>query len=522
MSIFPRSLPHFSPSKFALLVLALIQVDSLSPLQAMEQATSDLVYCNALRQAFKSHNFNPDHFIEQEDSIPLYDIKQASLDRIHQMHQENMKNFQTYQGNLEILKQSALLSASMTDNPSSSYWDLLYYPRCLWEIVGNNIPSLSWPSFSFFSTPSSSPNLNTLESENPLDNFHLIESTSTTIANLSVSNIDTTPQDWSTKSTQFTLSNSEYLGLSLDGGGVRGLMLALWIAYLEEKTKQPVSKIFDLIGGTSIGGILASLVTASDDGKTPRMHGHQLPSLIEHSERIFPQHSKYNLPAKLWDEIESLFYTRYPAQPLEDLLKEHLGELTLNNCLTRTLITAVNAETVTPRIFDSFNPIDKVCKVWEVARCTSAASTTLPAYLLDGVYYIDGGFAKNNPGLDVLKGLSEMPSFSFDKTTILSLGTGNMPLGKIPANAGLTSVGTIVDALFITQSKSVEMTLAQLLPNGYSRANPTFDVPISLDQLDANSIRLLKEGAESQYGIIETFAESDIVQTKLERISKTQ
>jgi hypothetical protein len=93
-----------------------------------------------------------------------------------------------------------------------------------------------------------------------------------------------------------------------------------------------------------------------------------------------------------------------------------------------------------------------------------------------------------------------------------------MPLGKIPANAGKSSVGTIVDALIATQSKSVEMTLGELLPKGYYRANPTFEVAISLDQLDPESLALLKDGAEREYGVIEMFAESDLIQTKLERI----
>ncbi len=521
MSLLPRSLRRPSLSKLALLTFALVQTIFLT--RAMEAEHYDI----CMQETLKGHTFNHDHFTEpQEGTIPLYDIKQASSDRTFQMHQENMKDFQIHQSNLEVFKQSILLSASMTGNPSSSYWDLLYYPRSLLEVVGNAIPSLGWPSFSLFSTPISSPNLNALDSDNLLEDFHLIEgtsTTSTTVTTLSIPNIDTS-QDWSTKGaddSSFNVTNPEFLGLSLDGGGVRGLMMAMWIDLFERRTNQPVNKVFDLIGGTSIGGMAALLLTASDDGKTPKMRGDQLADLIEHSERIFPQRNRYNFPARLWDGIESLFYTRYEPGSLENLLKEKAGDLTLGSTLTRTLITAVNADTVAPHIFDSFNPIDKVCKVWEMGLCTSAAPTFFPAHLLstDQKYYIDGGIAKNNPGLDVLKGLSEMPNFSVDKTAILSLGTGNMPLGKIPANAGISSVGTIVDALIATQSKSVEMTLGELLPNGYSRANPTFEVTISLDQLNPESLALLKAGAEREYGVIEMFAESDLIQTKLERIS---
>lgn len=506
MSIFLKPFSHVCLLKLALLSLIFV----CNPLHAMEHKP-DLTHDKVLQTALQGHKFCPDYFFSQEGTIPLYDITVASSARTSQLHLENLKEFEGHQETLSSLRESILLSTSMVDNPPFSYWDLLKYPGYLFEAVGNNMPSLSWPSFSFFSTPTpekdSSSTLKekdeVLNPQDPAQGFYFI---------------DNTPQDFTTKSTT-QLTNTEFLGLSFDGGGVRGLMLAEWVKLIEKRTNRPVNQIFDLIGGTSIGGISALLLTASLDGKNPLMRGDQLEDLIEHSERIFPQRNRYNLPARIWDGIESLFYTRYSADPLKKLLQQYMGELTLSHSLTRTLITTVDATTVTPRIFDSFSPIDKPYKIWELGLCTSAAPTSFPAHRLsnDQKEYIDGGMAKNNPGLDVLKGLSEIPNFSFERTAILSLGTGNMPLGKIPTSAGLSSVGTIVDALFATQSKSVEMTLAELLPKGYFRANPTFDISISLDQLDTESIRLLKQGAESQYGVVETFMETDLVRKRLEK-----
>jgi len=59
------------------------------------------------------------------------------------------------------------------------------------------------------------------------------------------------------------------MGLSLDGGGVRGLLLATELDYLASNVKQPLHKIFDCIGGTSIGGILALASSGSLDGHNP-------------------------------------------------------------------------------------------------------------------------------------------------------------------------------------------------------------------------------------------------------------
>lgn len=59
------------------------------------------------------------------------------------------------------------------------------------------------------------------------------------------------------------------IGLSLDGGGMRGLMLASELQYLVEETKKPLHRMFDCIGGTSIGGILALSVTGTLDHEHP-------------------------------------------------------------------------------------------------------------------------------------------------------------------------------------------------------------------------------------------------------------
>ena len=59
------------------------------------------------------------------------------------------------------------------------------------------------------------------------------------------------------------------IGLSLDGGGVRGLLLATELDYISRKVGKPLHKIFDCVGGTSIGGILALASTGSNDSYNP-------------------------------------------------------------------------------------------------------------------------------------------------------------------------------------------------------------------------------------------------------------
>jgi predicted acylesterase/phospholipase RssA len=68
-----------------------------------------------------------------------------------------------------------------------------------------------------------------------------------------------------------SIKNTDYfrVGLSLDGGGIRGMLLATELHYLATRVGYPLHKIFDCIGGTSIGGILALASTGTHDGENP-------------------------------------------------------------------------------------------------------------------------------------------------------------------------------------------------------------------------------------------------------------
>src|SRR5204862_2436094 len=81
-----------------------------------------------------------------------------------------------------------------------------------------------------------------------------------------------------------------YRVLSLDGGGIRGIIPATMLAGLEELCKAPISSVFDLIVGTSTGGILALGLTAPDQtGQRPRNAAHSLLDLYSsQAQAIFP------------------------------------------------------------------------------------------------------------------------------------------------------------------------------------------------------------------------------------------
>ncbi|MEO1088356.1 MAG: patatin-like phospholipase family protein, partial [Acidobacteriota bacterium] len=69
--------------------------------------------------------------------------------------------------------------------------------------------------------------------------------------------------------------------LAIDGGGIRGLIPALVLEAMEEKTGRPVSEIFDLVAGTSTGGILALGLVRPGDGGGPAYSAADLAELYE-------------------------------------------------------------------------------------------------------------------------------------------------------------------------------------------------------------------------------------------------
>ncbi len=187
--------------------------------------------------------------------------------------------------------------------------------------------------------------------------------------------------------------------LSLSGGGVRGLYSAKVLADLEhqlaDEHNEPdywIGCHFDLICGTSIGGIIA-LALAS--GMTARSI---YEAIEENRSKIFPPH-KSGL-SKLIKQMRKSLYT---ADPLRQVLAEIYGDKTIGDLKTRAFVPAVNFTKGGVQIFKTPHHVNfkndwKVSLV-DAALTTSAAPTYFPIHKMDGSWYVDGGLAANSPAL---------------------------------------------------------------------------------------------------------------------------
>ncbi len=195
---------------------------------------------------------------------------------------------------------------------------------------------------------------------------------------------------------------------SFSGGGVKGKMQLKVLAEIEEKTEMPVSKIFQTLTGTSVGGLIAVLLAIpKEPGSTePRFSAKEALEIFENSATdIFPQHW-YHV-----GKIGQIFSHKYSQKPLKALLDKYLGDMELGELLGRVLITTfdVNGKD-SIKIFDSHNAPG--VKVKDVVLATTAAPSYFKSVKFEdenGVSrtLIDGGVGYNRPAAEALKYLKE-------------------------------------------------------------------------------------------------------------------
>ena len=214
--------------------------------------------------------------------------------------------------------------------------------------------------------------------------------------------------------------------LSIDGGGIRGVIPATILSEIEQRTGARISDLFDLIAGTSTGGILAlGLVKPGEDGRT-QFAASDLAELYEkEGNRIFER--------SLWHRIiavDNLLDEKYPADGLEAVLEAYFGEARLRDAVTEVLVPSYELESREPWFFarhkaraDAQNDFP----MRFVARATSAAPTFFEPLELTTTKphggLVDGGVYANNP---TMCGYVEAKQLhpDADDVLVVSLGTG--------------------------------------------------------------------------------------------------
>ncbi len=302
--------------------------------------------------------------------------------------------------------------------------------------------------------------------------------------------------------------------LSIDGGGIKGVFPASFLACIEEIIEDDISNYFDLIVGTSTGGIISlglGLGLSASQG---------LAFYEDYGPKIFvlPQ-DKVNLPKVmsflLWylrkrysvdisrSEIEeSFFCPKYDPTPLRQSLETVFKDKILGESKTRLVIPSLNAETGEVHVFKtSHHPrlqYDWREKAVDVAMATSAAPSYFPAYrMASGLPLIDGGMWANNPvAVAVVEALSIL-NWPVESIRVLSISCTSSPINIHQAtetNAGkLYWMERSIDTFMKGQSSSALGTAKLLLGDSshFVRIDPCVSIGrFSLDGI--KSIQSLK------------------------------
>ena len=302
--------------------------------------------------------------------------------------------------------------------------------------------------------------------------------------------------------------------LSIDGGGIRGIIPAKILAYIEEETGSPIACLFDLITGTSTGGIitLALTVPDRDNTKKPAYTAEALVNLYkDRGEIIFDRSVRHRIrSAGGWAE------EKYPTRGIRRVLKTYFENARLSEACTEVLIPsydmrgtrpywkkgAIEREGGHPRFFkrrkaQALTHEDYLMR--EVAHAAAAAPTyfepvdtaftptssdenerLIDERLIETL--VDGGIFANNPAMCAYveaKRILKEKERPTDKIVLVSLGTGNLTeeLDADDAkNWGKVSwINPLFTMIFDGASDTVDYQLTQLTkgnPDVYYRFQP--------------------------------------------------
>ncbi|MEG4286379.1 patatin-like phospholipase family protein [Microcoleus sp. A006_D1] len=215
--------------------------------------------------------------------------------------------------------------------------------------------------------------------------------------------------------------------LSIDGGGIRGIIPAMMLAEIEGRTGKRIWEMFDLIAGTSTGGLLALGLVAPDFDKNPRYSIEQIIEVYRcRGREIF-----YEPPIESQLKVDDLLRPKYSSIGRKQVIRDMLGREPLNKALTNILIPAYDIAQRVPVFFSNSNKrgksFEKVCSGFtmaEAAMATTAAPTLFEPYRVGNRVFVDGGVFANNPSAIAS---SEATTLSNREDILLvSLGTGHL------------------------------------------------------------------------------------------------
>lgn len=303
--------------------------------------------------------------------------------------------------------------------------------------------------------------------------------------------------------------------LCIDGGGVKGIIPLRILQEVEKRTTKRISQLFDIISGTSTGGLIALGLTKPSTKNKPTPFAKDIVKIYQNqSEEIFPQPSifrKIKTGFGLWG-------AKYDRTNLDKILEEIFQDTLLNQTICPVFVPIYSLTNNKPFIASTFfaknNKINNFY-LKDIAGATSAAPTYFDPKVFkspnDTVTYqgVDGGIYANNPEVIGVTGVYLIhPKFDLKNIMLVSLGTGEATQdNQKNSNNGIVGwlkdkdlIGDMMDA----ESVIAETAVSAVLKDGnHFRLQP--NLPDKLDKMDNSS----KDNIDALLDLTESFIQQN-------------
>jgi uncharacterized protein len=208
--------------------------------------------------------------------------------------------------------------------------------------------------------------------------------------------------------------------LAIDGGGIKGLVPAAFLATIEEQIDAPIVQYFDLIAGTSTGGIIALGLGL----------GFPASEIVRFYEELGPRVFAGN---RWLRRMRHLVFSKYDQEPLKEALEAQFGQRLLGESTCRLVIPSLSLATGAVHIYKTAHhprfELDQKVSAVDVALATAAAPTYFPTHWSSsGIPLVDGGMWANNPtGMAVVEAIGVL-KWNPEEILLLSLGCTTEPI----------------------------------------------------------------------------------------------
>jgi len=309
------------------------------------------------------------------------------------------------------------------------------------------------------------------------------------------------------------MSHKKKFILSIDGGGVRGLIPLRILETLESRVAQrgsaaPMHACFDLMSGTSTGGLIAAALAAPKPGGSKGEAAATIADLRRFYETEARDIFMHSLGKRLSRAVLNpfgLFDESYDARPLEKLLKDRFGWTSMASALTRLVLTAYDIEQ-RKAVFmtngleqDGSRPDDYY--FWQAVRATTAAPSYFEPARIENLTrrreeaLIDGGVFMNDPAIAAYLEAKKL-GWASEDIVIISLGTGRAPqqpfpyqeavgwgaVGWMQPSKGVPILSIFADGQSQTSSYQAEALFGEMGSAKYIRING--DIPADAEAMD--------------------------------------